>query len=71
MMRDPNSLNHHNHHHHHDEQNAHDAFPPEFDVLAERLTADGAAWQNRLPDTARVAARIGASQWSATHRLRG
>ena len=60
MMRDPNSLNHHNHHHHHDERNANDAFPPEFDVLAERLTADGAAWQNRLPDTARVAARIGA-----------
>jgi hypothetical protein len=57
-MREPNSLNHHNHHHHHDEQNAHDAFPPDLDALAARLTADGAAWQNRLPDTARVAERI-------------
>jgi hypothetical protein len=57
-MREPNSLNHHNHHHHHDEQHAHDAFPPELDALAARLTADGAAWQNRLPDTARVAERI-------------
>lgn len=57
-MREPNSLNHHNHHYHHDEQNADDAFPPEFDTLATRLTADGAAWQNRLPDAARVAERI-------------
>ena len=59
-MHEPNSLNHHNHHYHHDEQNAHDAFPPELDALAARLTADGAAWQNRLPDTARVAERISA-----------
>ncbi|HEY1390818.1 MAG TPA: GerMN domain-containing protein [Ktedonobacterales bacterium] len=60
MMREPNSLNHHNHNHHrhHDEQNAHDAFPPELDALAARLTTDGAAWQNRLPDAARVAERI-------------
>jgi hypothetical protein len=61
MMREPDSLNHHNHlnhHHHHDEQNAHDGFPPELDPLAARLTADGAAWQNRLPDAAQVAARI-------------
>jgi hypothetical protein len=60
MTYEPNSLNHHNHnhHHHHDEQNAHDAFPPEFDALAARLTADGAAWQNRLPDAARMAERI-------------
>lgn len=57
-MREPNSLNHHNHHHHHDEQRAHDAFPPELDALAARLAADGAAWQNRLPDAARVAERI-------------
>ncbi len=57
-MREPNSLNHHNHHHHHDERNAHDAFPPELDALAARLTADGAAWQNRLPDAARLAERI-------------
>src|SRR6478735_6422443 len=61
MTYEPNSLNHHNHHHHyhhHDEQNAPDAFPPELDALAGRLTADGAAWQNRLPDAARVAERI-------------
>lgn len=57
MMREPNSLN-HNNHYHHDEQNAHDAFPPELDALATRLAADSAAWQNRLPDTAQVAARI-------------
>lgn len=58
MTHEPNSLNHHNHHH--DEHYAHDAFPPELDALAARLTADGAAWQNRLPDAARVAERIGA-----------
>jgi len=61
MTYEPNSLNHHNHHHHYhhdDEQNAPDAFPPELDALAGRLTADGAAWQNRLPDAARVAERI-------------
>ncbi|HEY7340152.1 MAG TPA: GerMN domain-containing protein [Ktedonobacterales bacterium] len=57
-MHEPNSLNHHNHHHHHDERNTNDAFPPELDALAARLTADGAAWQNRLLDAARVAARI-------------
>src|SRR5690348_8210275 len=60
MKHEPNSFNHHNHHYHHDEQNARDAFPPEFDALASRLTADGAAWQNRLPDAARVAERISA-----------
>jgi Sporulation and spore germination len=60
MTYEPRSLNHHNHHHHHhhDERNANDAFPPELDALAARLSADGAAWQNRLPDTARVAERI-------------
>ncbi len=57
-MREPNSLSHHNHHHHHDEQHALDAFPPDLDALAARLAADSAAWQNRLPDAARVAERI-------------
>src|SRR5690348_17229627 len=58
MTHEPNSLNHHYHHYHHDEQSVHDVFPQEFGALAARLTADGAAWQNRLPDAARVAERI-------------
>lgn len=32
--------------------------PPELDALAQRLNADGAVWQSRLPDPSRVAERI-------------
>jgi hypothetical protein len=34
------------------------ALPPELEVLAQRLSADGAYWQRRLPDTTGVADRI-------------
>lgn len=34
------------------------SFPPELKSLAERLSADGAEWQNRLPDPARAVERI-------------
>jgi hypothetical protein len=35
-----------------------EAFPPELQALAQRLSADGALWQSRLPDPAAVAERI-------------
>lgn len=55
MMDEPNSRNHQRQH---DDPHVDAVFPPELEALAERLSADGAIWQSRLPDTARVVARM-------------
>lgn len=55
MTEEPNANNKRPRH----EESAPDvSLPSEFSDLAARLTADGADWQRRLPDTARVAERI-------------
>ncbi len=55
MIDEPNARN---QHHQQEEPEAAPALLPEIDALAARLTADGAVWQSRLPDPARVAERI-------------
>jgi hypothetical protein len=55
MTDEPNFLN---HHHQHEELEAEIPLLPELEALAAYLTADGAVWQSRLPDPARVAERI-------------
>jgi hypothetical protein len=52
MTDEPNSRN------HHEDLGAGAALPPELETLARRLSSDGALWQSRLPDAARVAERI-------------
>ena len=55
MIDEPNA---HNHYQQREEFEADSSLPPEIEALAARLAADGAAWQSRLPDPARVAERI-------------
>jgi photosystem II stability/assembly factor-like uncharacterized protein len=55
MINEPNS---HNNHQQHEELETDTLLPLEFEALAARLAADGAVWQSRLPDSARVAERI-------------
>src|SRR5579859_6478173 len=51
-------LNSRNHQRQHGDSEGGASFPPELQSLAERLSADGTVWQNRLPDPARVVERI-------------
>jgi hypothetical protein len=52
MTHEPNSSN------HHQEIAPGTPLPPNLEALAARLARDGAMWQSRLPDPARVAERI-------------
>jgi hypothetical protein len=65
MINEPNS---HNHHQQHEELETDTFLPLEFEALAARLAADGAVWQSRLPDAARVAERIRAIPHDSLHQ---
>src|SRR5258708_26654423 len=58
MIDEPNARNQHHQQEEEEEPETAPALLPEIDALAARLTADGAVWQSRLPDPARVAERI-------------
>jgi hypothetical protein len=64
MIDEPNS---HNHHQQHEELETDTFLPLEFEALAARLAADGAVWQSRLPDAARIAERIRAIPHDSLH----
>src|SRR5215469_4885257 len=68
MINEPNS---HNHHQQHEGLETDTFLPLEFKALAARLAADGAVWQSRLPDAARVAERIRAIPHDSLHQSRG
>jgi hypothetical protein len=65
MINEPNS---HNNHQQHEELETDTFLPLEFEALAARLAADGAVWQSRLPDAARVAERIRAIPHDSLHQ---
>jgi hypothetical protein len=57
MMDEPYSGNHQRQH---EDPEPDPSLQSDLDTLASRLSADGATWRRRLPDTARIVERIGA-----------